>query len=231
MTIAILSWAAHETLSNTLKSYKKYGLDQLDDDRVIFFQEYSKEDRAIAKEYGWESIGSPENIGIAEAYKLLVAFASGDLFLFLENDWELIERPEYVIWNASDMLRNGVIDVAKLRHRTNPGEPLWSRQFKGRELERPEFLLDSIHWTDPLIFSPLIEPLDLDQDFGCWVSALAKNANWTNNPTMFRTEWLREYIVDRIDGDIEVNLQEWWKEQPFVVGQGNGLFTHNRLDR
>lgn len=231
MTTAILSWGAHGTLINTLKSYKKYGLDQLDDDRLIYFQEYTQKDGEIADKYGYTALGSPENTGIANAYKHLVNHASGDLFLFLENDWELIEEPQYILDTAAYMLRQEVVDVARLRHRKNPGAPLWSQQFKGRELDRPEFLLDCIHWTDPLIFSPLIEELDLDQERGRWVGALAKNANWTNNPTMFRTEWLREHIVPRITGDIEVDLQGWWKEQPFFVGQGNGLFTHNRLDR
>lgn len=229
MTIAILSWGAHKTLENTLQSYKKYGLDQLDDDKVIFFQEITETDREIATKYGYQSFGSPENIGIAEAYKLLVSYASGDLFLFLENDWELIENPTQQMFAAAEMLRNEAIDVARFRHKINPGEPLWTRQYKGKELTRPEFLLDCIHWTDPLQFSPLIWELDFDN--GRWVGAWAKNANWTNNPTMFRTEWLRENIIPRITGDIEADLQGWWKDQWFTVGQGNGLFTHNRLDR
>ncbi len=225
LTIAVLSWGAHETLLNTLGSYRKHGLDQLDAERVIFFQEYSKRDREVASAFGYKSFGSPENIGIAEAYKLLVSYASGDLFLFLENDWELIQNPKEQIYDAAYLLEQGVIDVARLRSTVRPGEPLWSRQYKGNEYQRPEYLLDSVYWDRAHLFPEITQP-DV-----FWNATSAKFANWTNNPTMFRTEWLRETIVPRIEGDIEVSLQPWWKEQDFRVGQGFGLFTHNRLDR
>lgn len=226
MTLAILSWAATKTLVNSLESYKKYGLDTLDDDKVIFFQEYTKEDKAIAKDYGYDSIGSPENIGIAEAYKLLVAYASGDLFLFLENDWELIEFPHKQIQDAEFLLQSGVIDVAKFRHRTNPGEPLWSRQYKDNPYSGPHHLLDSVHYMD----HPDTDLLGHIRKEGMWYWTEAYWANWTNNPTMFRTEWLREQIIPRMEGDIEIALQTWWQEQDFIVAQSDGLFTHNRLD-
>lgn len=226
MTIAVLSWGATETLSNTLESYKRFGLDQLDGDKVIFFQEYSKEDRTIAKNFGWNSFGSPENIGIAEAYKLLVTYASGDLFLFLENDWELIEEPREEMQDAAEMLRHNMLDVARFRSRDKPGNPLWSRQYQGNEYSRPEYLLDCVYWEkNPLKFPEITQPMYP------WYAAKARHANWTNNPTMFRTDWLRETIVDRIVGDVEVSLQPWWKDQDYMVGQSWGLFTHNRLDR
>lgn len=228
MTIAILSWGATKTLLNSLESYKKHGLDTLDNDKVIFFQEYSKEDRQIAKDYGWESFGSPENIGIAEAYKLLVSYASGDLFLFLENDWELIEDPYEQLRIAAEMLEQDIVDVVRFRHRTNPGHPLWSLGFKGNEYAHPTHLLEASHWTDPTQFSTGVWT---EEEYPDWYFAFAKNANWTNNPTMFRTDWLRENILPRIVGNIEAHLQGWWQEQWFTVAQGPGLFTHNRLDR
>ena len=229
MTLAILSWGAHQTLINTLESYRKYGLDILDNDKVIFFQEYSKRDREIAQEYGYDSFGSSDNIGIAEAYKLLVNYASGDLLLFLENDWELIEEPGEQISKASMMLRNCTLDVAKFRHRKNPGAPLWSSRFNGQELsslDAQHYLLDSVYWREnPEIFSPLIEKVD------DWYFATSQNANWTNNPTMFRVSFLKEIILPIISGDIEVSIQDWWQKTSFNVGHGDGLFTHNRIDR
>jgi len=229
MTLAILSWGAHQTLVHTLTSYQKYGLDLWDEDRVIFFQEYSKKDKEIAKEFGYESFGSPENIGIAEAYKLLVNYASGDIFLFLENDWELIEVPHALIGQGKYLLEKEFIDVARFRHRKNPGSPLWSRQYAGNETApgAEQYLLDAVFWMDePQKSLPQIDKINN------WFIAPAANANWTNNPTMFRTEWLREIILPRITGDIEVALQGWWREQEYIlVGQSDGLFTHNRLDR
>ena len=225
MTIAVLSWGSHKTLTQSLKSYQKYGLDTLDEDRVIFFQEYSEEDKAIAEEFNWESIGSPTNIGIAEAYKLLVAFATDDLFLFLENDWELIEKPHKQISEAADLLKNHEADVIRLRHRDNPGEPLYSRQFKGHENTSPQHMLDCVHWDKhPENFAQI-------EKIGNWYLASSRYANWTNNPTMFRTGFLREFIVPRMSGDIEKAIQPWWAQNDFYVMQGQGLFTHNRIDR
>lgn len=194
----------------------------MDGDRHIFFNEFTTEDEKIALKYGYHAHGSSNNLGIAEAYKSLLAIATGDLFLFLENDWELIADPRQQIYEAAEMLRNGVLDLAKLRHRAVPGHPLWSRQFEGHEMDRPEFLLDSVHWTNPDKFEPVVKMDD-------WFMTTARHANWTNNPHMARTEWLRTFIAPRATGDIERQLQPWWEQQVFVIGQSEGLFTHNRI--
>lgn len=232
LTIALLSWNSHTTLINTLDSYGYHGLDKLADQKVIFFQEIGEKDRAIADIYGYDAIGSPNNIGIGAAYKQLVDFTTSDLFLFLENDWLLIEKPLTTIQQSSLWLSKAPVtfilnnaDVVRLRHRRNPGEPLWTRQFMGNEESRPEHLLDSIHWTNPDKFDHVYHAYDN------WYCTDAKHANWTNNPTMFRTEWLRQNIVPRLTGDIEKAIQPWWATQTFKVVQGDGLFTHMRLDR
>jgi hypothetical protein len=220
MTIAILSWGSHKTLINTLESYKKFNLN--DTEKLIFFQEISKRDIEIAEEYGYLWQGDLENVGIAEAYKALVEHATGELFLFLENDWELLEPPEQQLAEASRLLLDNTIDIARFRHRQHPGNPLWTRQFEGNEMSRPEHLLDSIHWTNPDKFESV-------QKGGQWYITTAEYANWTNNPHMARTDFLRKEIVPRLSGDIEKSLQEWWQQQSFVVTQGDGLFTHNRI--
>lgn len=225
MTIAILSWGAHRTLLNTLRSYRALGIDQLDKEKIIWFQEIDQSDRDIAKKYGYEAVGTSKNIGIANAYRELVNMASGDLFLFLENDWAALEGPQE-LYTAAELLRNGVVDVVRFRHRTIPGDPLYTLQFKGDELRQPSHLLDAVHWTlDPHVkFKGYIS-----YDDGFFLTS-SRFANWTNNPTMFRTEWLRDYIVPRLGNkDIEVDLQPWWEQQDFIVGQGSGIFTHKRV--
>ena len=223
MTIGILSWGAHKTLRNTLESYERLGLTALDQERVILFQEMTALDSIIAEDYGYKAIGQATNIGIAQGYKRLVEVATGDLFLFLENDWTLIENPEKQIHDAGQLLRGYVIDVARFRHRKYPGEPLYTRQFAGHEEEHPTHMLDSIHWTDPDKFYGVAKLHD-------WYVTNAHFANWTNNPTMFRTEWLKTHILPRIgDRDAEVDLQPWWEQQRFLVAQSDGLFTHNRI--
>lgn len=187
-------------------------------------------DRSIAKRYKYDAIGWSTNLGIAEGYKRLVAEATSDLFLFLENDWQLIETDSYVwmprLVQGMTLLDIEVVDVVKYRHRKEHGWPLWSKQFEGHELDRPEYLLDSVHWREnpDQLFPNLIDRV------GPVYTTSSSYANWTNNPTMFRTEWLRENIIPRISGDIEKNLQDWWARQNIQVAQGEGLFQHYRID-
>ena len=228
MTIAVLSWGAQQTLIQSLTSYRDLGLDVLDDERLIYFQQISEDDIKIAQTFGYKWIGSIDNVGIAEGYKTLVEEATGEYFLFLENDWLLIEDPLIVLKEAEYFLETTIIDVVKLRHRATPGGPLWSRQYEGNELEHPEFLLDSIHWTEPDKFEQVRKVKHTSGS--SWYLTSSKYANWSNNPHFVRTKWAKDIIVPRISGDIERNLQSWWQEQNFQVLQGEGLFQHNRID-
>lgn len=228
MTIAMLSWGQHKTLRATLTSYRVFGLDQMDEEKIILFQEITEQDREVAEEFGYKAYGEPTNIGIAEGYKKLVAYATGDLFLFLESDWLLLDDPHNQIYDAAELLRYEVIDVARFRSREYPGNPLYTRQFQGRELDQPTHLLDAVHWSDPTHISPNV--WKTEGSYMSWFTARATHANWTNNPTMFRTEWLRENIVPRMGSrDVEIDLQSWWEQQHYVVAQSEGLFTHSRI--
>jgi hypothetical protein len=93
-------------------------------------------------------------------------------------------------------------------------------------MDAPQFLLESVFWSkNPELLGPI------NFDYHGWYTTTAMFANWTNNPTMFRTEWLRENIVPRMTRDIEIDLQPWWAQQTFNVAQSAyGLFTHHRLD-
>jgi hypothetical protein len=223
LTIGILSWRAHRTLVNTLESYKIFGLDLLAKEKIIYFQEQSVTDLSIASKYGYEAIGTKENLGIAAGYQALVERSTRPVFLFLENDWVLIDNPDRQLSRGWSFVESGIMDLIRYRHRKFPGNPLWTLQFQGREYDRPTHLLDSIHWTDPSKFREITQSPDL-------FITTSMNANWTNNPHMARTEWLLENIVPRIAGDIEGTLQEWWEQQLYMVGQGDGLFTHKRID-
>lgn len=231
MTIGILSWKSPKTLINTLGSYRQYGLDKLDTEKVIFFQEISAEDIAIAKDYEYDFMGSRQNLGIAAAYKLMVEDAGGDLFLFLENDWRLLNDPTHEFTMATDLLQNGLLDVVRFRSTTDHGWPLWSRQWAGSELDHLPYLFDSMYWRDhpEYDFPDYIKTIGVGQTIRY---TKARYANWTNNPTMFRTEWWLENIGPRIfEGDLEKAIQPWWEQQDFLVGQRHGLFIHERLDR
>ncbi len=229
ITLAILSWGAHKTLLNTLKSYDESKLLNMVNEKLIYFQEISPEDIEIAKAYGFDYEGNSRNIGISGGYSNLLNRATNENFLFLENDWECIEPPNTVaeqIGMAAGLLDSGVVDLVRLRHRRQPGSPLWTLQFAGREYDRPTHLLDCVHWElHPEKFNEITELLP-----NVYITS-AHNANWTNNPHMARTAFLRNTIDIRMHpiNDIERDIQPWWEQQEFTVAQSNGLFTHNRI--
>jgi len=227
LTLAVLSWRAHRTLTNTLESYKIFGLDKLADQKIIYFQEMDpRKDVSIANKYGYSYIGSHNNVGIAAAYKRLVENSTGRHFLFLENDWVLIDTPDEQIYKGRKILDRGYADVIRYRHRKYPGHPLWTLQFQGCELDHPTHILDALHWHEkPDSFK------GISKGFEDFYYANATNANWTNNPTMFRTDWLKDNVVPRIGNrDVEVDMQQWWEHQYQIhVAQSDGLFTHRRI--
>lgn len=228
LTIAILSWNAHRTLRNTLESYKAFDLDRSATERLIFFQELSGADTQIAKKYGYDYTGTPNNIGVAAAYKKLVESSTSEFFLFLENDWQLIDYPFNALQDGQDMLRSKQVDVVRYRSRKYPGVPLWTLQYMDNEYEKPTHLLDCVHWQWKPDKFPEIQLATVNERD--WYFASSRHANWTNNPTMFRREWLLENIVPRMGNrDVEVDIQEWWEKQSYWVAQSEGLFTHNRI--
>lgn len=225
LTTAVLSWNDRRTLVNTLSSYNEFGLNTISNEKLIWFQEKSTEDVHIAKTFKYKSFGSSTNIGIGGAYKKLVEKSTGDFFLFLENDWVLLEDASGAISEAQELLSSGTADVVRFRHRRFPGKPLYTIQFKNREHVQMTHLLDCVHWRD----TPEQDFEQIDK-VGNFYTTSSKFANWTNNPTMFRRKWLLENIAPLIDGDIEKGLQPWWEQQEFKVAQHDvGLFTHNRI--
>lgn len=231
LSIGILSWGQQKTLRNTLQSYKDFGLLDMAAQVFVFFQEWSNADIKVADEFGLEFAVSRTNLGIAGGYRAMLSQVEQPYYLFLENDWLLTAPPFFALEDGVKMLEHpSIADIVRYRSREFPGAPLWTMQFQGRELARPEHLLDCIHWTENPAesFPYYIERLKICPHE--WYRTRAKYANWTNNPHMARTEWLKEVIAPRLgERDIELDLQSWWQEQNYRVVQGNGLFTHWRI--
>ena len=226
LTIGILSWKSQVTLKNTLTSYKESGLLDCADQVFIYFNEISIKDVEIANEYKIPYYGSGKNLGIAGGYREMLKIVNKPYYLFLENDWEILPENYHLVTSQlkeSIKLLTKNANVVRFRSRSQPGEPLWSMQFKGKELSNPETLMDAIHWTaNPEIdFSPYIS-----SPFQNWYIAKAKYANWTNNPHMVKTVWAKKELVPHLAGDIEQAVAAWWPRTDFTVTQGQGLFTH-----
>ncbi|RZJ50739.1 MAG: glycosyltransferase [Chryseobacterium sp.] len=238
ISFCILSWNNLETLKNTLKSYKKNGLLNFSDDVVILFQEISKEDKRIADKYKVKYIGLNNNVGIGAGIKLLAENAVYDHILFLENDWELVEKKDITF----SRLKSGLIKltngfkVVRYRSRKNPGHPLFSIRHKGNELDYYDdwhqctspHLLESLHWLDPSVEFP-----DKIEREGDEFVTTSRWANWTNNPFLINKKFLLETILPFAGESVsfEKNIASWWVKQNFKIAQGEGLFKHNDLKK
>ncbi len=102
-------------------------------------------------------------------------------------------------------------------------------------------VLNTMHWIEhPDVFYPnnviwKCGGVENEDGFFCTHSIYS---GWTNNPTMFKKDWFLNHFAKiaekdftgRLEAAINLTPQAWiW--QCFVIGQGNGLFTHNDLDK
>ncbi len=238
ISICILSWKSPKTLSHTLKSYQKKGLLEISDDITILFQEISPEDITLANKFQIPYIGLKENIGIGKGILQLMKNAQYENVLFLENDWQLTESSE-IVYNRLEegltMLDKGY-DVIRYRSRTHPGFPLHSLKHKGNELDyyddwhqsKSPHLLESLHWLDPAEQFP-----DKIQKDGAFFVTTSQWANWTNNPFLIKKDFyiknLSQFTGETLD--LERKIAYWWTRQNFKIAQGEGLFTHNDIEK
>jgi hypothetical protein len=121
--IGILSWRAHQTLKYALNSYSDDFL-KIFDQRLIYFSDISEDDKQIARDYGWEFAGGP-NEGIAGGMKRLAENMKTDYILLLQNDNPLIEPAEFAhehLCQAVDYIDKGEADLARMRHRWQVGD-------------------------------------------------------------------------------------------------------------
>ena len=241
ISILILSWHSPKTLRKTLSSYQDKGLLSVSDDIIIFFQEVSDMDLAIAEEFGITNIvSSSSNIGIGPAIVELVKASKYNYFLFLEEDWALIEDENKVreqLEIGTHILWAGAADVIKLRSRFNPGDPLYTIQFKGRERDCAEHMGESIHWIQypedyyPDVFSKFdFGESDVSDD---WYLINSKYVAQTNNPCLHSKEFYMKHIApfSGVGNELEGKILEYWQKGNFKVSHSSGLFKHERWDR
>jgi hypothetical protein len=233
LAICILSWKDTKTLTRTLNSYKKNGLLDYADEKIIFFNEIRKQDKKLAQKFNLEILGSAQNLGIAKPFLVLAQKAKSELLLLLEDDWKLVEKKEFInshLTLIKNLFDKNQVDVVRLRHRKSPGQPLHSRWLKGQELKQPHHLLNCIHWhqSPEKIFSQYLTKIN---DTPGFFITKAPYANFTNNPCIYKRKWYIKTIKNFVEKNaftLEKEVSKWWRHQDFVVGQGHGLFTHIR---
>lgn len=254
LTIGILTWNAPNTFRNTLESYEVSGLLRYSKETLVFLQGDNPAERRIARQYGLHILASEYNVGIEAAIKRLASTAGTEYFLFLENDWVCVESPRITrqrLREAVALLRGDVAQCVRLRHKHHYGEPLHTLQFKGKERNSPQHFLDCIHWVahPEKKFPDIFTVADVGK--GNWIITDSRYANYTNNPCVYHTEFLRSALKRHANPELageecvsqqayaaakgvspsvialEGNIQSWWREQRFSIVQGEGLFRHS----
>lgn len=240
ISIGILSWNSNTTLRNTLESYERNGLFDIVNDVTIFFQECSDDDLRLSREYNIQFIAYNKNIGIGEAFFKLSQISETDNVLLLEKDWELVEdrQTTYDRLKSGIELLNSGFNCIRYRHRNNPGYPLYSRNaYEGNELEhydtitelKSPHLIECIHWIEnpEQLFSDKIQKVN-----GYYVTT-SRWSCFTNNPCLYKKDFYIE-IVNSFKNKgqhLENDISHWWVRQNFKVAFGEGLFTHNDIQK
>ncbi len=122
--LGLLSWKAHKTLTKTLDSYAKNKFNSLFDESLIYFSDISKEDKIIAKKYGFKAVGG-KNKGIAVGTENLAKSLKTDYILVVQNDNPIVENLTFAkkhLKNAIKLLEEKKADLVRIRHRWKVGE-------------------------------------------------------------------------------------------------------------
>jgi len=246
ITLGILSWKSPKTIRNTLDSYKKNGL--LDAVHpVLYFQERSSEDDALAEEYGIKDVmGSPTNTGIIGAMIELIQATTTKYFIFAECDFELVNdeaTTKKILSEAVKLMEEKDIQLVRLRDKKRPGEPLGSRDFAPKDLTNHVFDNSFPYKIEVVMFEGDVQPdkafpglferIDYETP---WYKTNSEHAPWSNNIFIAKTDFLKEKLVPLLEQhrDIPSTRMERTlieKLGGYNVAAGNGLFMHNRIDR
>ncbi len=124
ISLGILSWRGHHSLSRTLPSYAKENLFSLATETILFLPE--PEDRTIAsgEAHGLKVLTAPKNLGILGGFRWMAETLENDLLLLLEDDVPLVanqDESQRQLAISAHALLSGDVEVVRLRHRRFPG--------------------------------------------------------------------------------------------------------------
>jgi hypothetical protein len=261
VALVAVTWRAPLSLRNSMESWRRGGLLDVVDERMLFINSPSEEDRAIAVEYGFDVYTTEErggNIMAGPALAYLVGNSSADYVLFMEKDFVLsADAPtmKRELYTGVQHLARGV-DVYRLRGKTDhPAEGMPDCCAKADPPTCPYnsgwksagYFADHMNWL--FIFC---EPNILDAANGrvamctrepaapdsyCFTSG---ESNWSNNPVLFPRAWFNDRLRTVAFKEWEHNelfefnvMVEWlaWRPPAKVCVSYQGIFTHVEIDQ
>jgi len=253
--LCILSWKSHKILDKTLKTYAENNLFDFFDEVVVFLQEATQDDIAIAKKYNLSYLVTKKNIGIDGAWRKILTALKSQFVLMLEDDCPLIENNNAIkvqLKIAEELLKTNRVNIVRLRSIEYPGD-----KFNTIDKYRYYFC-NSLGWIKrifrPLKAARLIgsaiysisnpdekHPNEIKRhNQHCYITN-SSHLNWTNQSVMFNKNFVLHVLLERVrthpssrtlNGfqDIERALNcSWWRKSKFPIAVCTGLFTHRRV--
>jgi len=237
ITIGYLSWKRYDIFNQTLLSHKTNGLFDciLPKNRLIYFQEISELDIALANKYDCNYIGSKENVGILNAFIALVENCKTDYFIFCENDWLLIEKKNEtfnVLRDCIELINNNVANIIKLRHRTNPGNPIYSKNVWNKYdcLNFP-YKLESLYWLKDdeirLHYNNIMSEYSLQY---LWYITDLVHQLWSNNIFIGNTHILKNYVLPLLKLNFNVKTNKYLGLEDILTSYDKYYETNNETN-
>lgn len=241
--LLLLTWRDLEATCESIETWGSAGL--LDGaEKIAYVNELDQRKKAVLKgEFGFHVLGTPENKGIAAALSALFEEAQSPYSIFLEHDWHAVGSPSEVrrqVQASEHLLDQGFADAVRLRHRVHYGEPLYSRHLGASVFtDQPRHSMDCVHWCDDPVaaagddrfWSSSYDNGDLQLEPVPVLSTSCQYAAYTNNPTMYRTKFLKQKLGPFCSqlgfSDVEKSIGFWWNAQALVVARPDpGIFMH-----
>lgn len=215
IALAAVTWRAPLSLRNAMESWRRGGLLDIVDERMLFINSPTQEDYDIAKEYEFDVYITDEhngNIMAGPSIAYLVGNSTADYILFMEKDFVLsADRATTMreMYTGIQHLARGV-DVYRLRGKTDhPAEGMPDCCMQSDPPQCPYnsawksggYFSDHMNWLfifcDPNIMEHSNGRLAYctrepnAPDAYCFTSG---ETNWSNNPVLFPKQWFDERI-------------------------------------
>jgi hypothetical protein len=237
-------------VKNTLESYKKGNLLSVVNTN-IYFQERDDASNALAAEYGITSVmGTGENVGILRALIEMINATTTPYFMFAECDFELVDGEQAVsdvLNDAMKLIREKSVKVVRLINRKKPG-PVYSLNGKDSSTQFDKafpYKLETLHVLDtpenmfPDAFT-IVEGGGYNRK---WYVCSFINNIWSNQIFLADMKFMKETILPLLEKSKNANKYNGAEKmldaectatgalKDGLIAQGDGLFTHSRLNR
>jgi hypothetical protein len=215
IALAAVTWKAPLSLRNSMESWRRGGLLDIVDERMLFINSPSEEDYAIAQEYDFDVYTTTErngNIMAGPSIAYLSGNSSADYILFMEKDFVLsADRATMLreMYTGVQHLARGV-DAYRLRGKSDhpaegmpdcctPKEPPTCPYMSG--WKSGGYFGDHMNWLtifcDPNIIESAngrVAKCTSEPDAPASYCFTSGETNWSNNPVLFSRTWFNKHV-------------------------------------